>query len=271
MACSSKAALLCTMPIQLPATCTTARFASSRTNCPCCDSSIRVEGNSRLPRICCHSSARLVLLLLLPVKSGNAGEAVTAGVLSCGAAPALTGGTAGCWAGGCCAGSCWAGRSCGGAFVCVGTGTGAAAVVGAAGVSASKPSSNTSSHSRGCTLWRSCCSLPRNCACHCNKRARPRALASGGSWSRNWGDTPVSSGRSGAAAISTRSRRIPAKPCSTAPGSRPRSSRLRAASSRTTGSALLIACTSCSSSCSGTAPSKSHTAVASMGGGSRLS
>jgi len=75
-ACSNSVALLCTMPIQLPATCTTARLASSRTNWPCWESSIRVEGNSRLPRICCHSSAKLVLPPLL-VKSGNAGELVT--------------------------------------------------------------------------------------------------------------------------------------------------------------------------------------------------
>ena len=59
-ACSSRDARLCTIPIQLPATCTTARLASRRTSWACCDSSIRVEGNSRLPRICCQSSGRLV-------------------------------------------------------------------------------------------------------------------------------------------------------------------------------------------------------------------
>ena len=58
-ACSSRLARLCTMPIQLPATCTTARLASIRTNWACCDSNIRVEGSSRLPRICCQSSGRL--------------------------------------------------------------------------------------------------------------------------------------------------------------------------------------------------------------------
>ena len=61
MACSSKLARLWTMPIQFPATCTTARWGSSRTNCACCDSSIRVEGSSRLARICCHSSGRFWL------------------------------------------------------------------------------------------------------------------------------------------------------------------------------------------------------------------
>ena len=61
MACSNKLARLCTIPIQFPATCTTARWGSSRTSCACCDSSIRVEGSSRLARICCHSSARLWL------------------------------------------------------------------------------------------------------------------------------------------------------------------------------------------------------------------
>ena len=60
-ACSSRDARLCTMPIQLPATCTTARLASRRTSWACCDSNIRVEGSSRLPRICCHSSGRLLL------------------------------------------------------------------------------------------------------------------------------------------------------------------------------------------------------------------
>ena len=60
-ACSSRDARLCTMPIQLPATCTTARLASRRTSWACCDSNIRVEGSSRLPKICCHSSGRLVL------------------------------------------------------------------------------------------------------------------------------------------------------------------------------------------------------------------
>ena len=61
MASSSKLARLCTIPIQFPATCTTARWGSRRTNCACCDSSIRVEGSSRLARICCQSSGRLWL------------------------------------------------------------------------------------------------------------------------------------------------------------------------------------------------------------------
>ena len=61
IACSSKLARLCTIPIQFPATCTTARWGSRRTSCACCDRSIRVEGSSRLARICCHSSGRLLL------------------------------------------------------------------------------------------------------------------------------------------------------------------------------------------------------------------
>ena len=81
-ACSNRLARLCTMPIQLPATCTTARLASIRTNWACCDSNIRVEGSSRLPRICCHNSGRLTSLLEGLAGSGaeDAGCSVAVGV-----------------------------------------------------------------------------------------------------------------------------------------------------------------------------------------------
>ena len=80
-ACSNRDARLCTMPIQLPATCTTARLASRRTSWACCDSSIRVEGNSRLPRICCHSSGRLVLAAAAGLATfGSSGAAAAAGL-----------------------------------------------------------------------------------------------------------------------------------------------------------------------------------------------
>ncbi len=79
-ACSSSDARLCTIPIQLPATCTTARLASSRTSCACCESSMRVEGSSRLPRICCHSSGRLVLGDGAGLETvGSSGDAAGAG------------------------------------------------------------------------------------------------------------------------------------------------------------------------------------------------
>ena len=79
-ACSSRDARLCTIPIQLPATCTTARLASSRTSWACCDSSIRVEGSSRLPRICCQSSGRLVLASGAGVETvGSSGDGAGAG------------------------------------------------------------------------------------------------------------------------------------------------------------------------------------------------
>ena len=79
-ACSSRDARLCTMPIQLPATCTTARLASRRTSWACCDSSIRVEGSSRLLRICCQSSGRLVLAAGAGVETvGSSGDAAGAG------------------------------------------------------------------------------------------------------------------------------------------------------------------------------------------------
>ena len=58
IAFSSRAARLCTMPIQFPETCTTARWLSIRTSRACCDSSMRVDGSSRLARICCQSSPR---------------------------------------------------------------------------------------------------------------------------------------------------------------------------------------------------------------------
>ena len=73
MACSSKLARLCTIPIQFPATCTTARWGSRRTSCACWDSSIRVEGSSRLARICCHSSGRLWLSWADSVPAGGVG------------------------------------------------------------------------------------------------------------------------------------------------------------------------------------------------------
>ena len=95
--------------------------------------------------------------------------------------------------------------------------------------------------------------------------------ASSGSWGRNWGEKLVSSRRSGAVPASTRSRNRLARPWSTAVGSRPRSSRLRQASSRARGSLVARAAANPSNSCSGTAPSSSHTAEASMGAGSRLS
>ena len=79
-ACSSRDARLCTMPIQLPATCTTARLASRRTSWACCDSNIRVEGSSRLPRICCHSSGRFVLGAGAGVETvGSSGDVAGAG------------------------------------------------------------------------------------------------------------------------------------------------------------------------------------------------
>ena len=81
-ACSNRLARLCTMPTQLPATCTTARLASILTNWACCDSNIRVEGSSRLPRICCHNSGRLTSLLEGLAGSGaeDAGCSVAVGV-----------------------------------------------------------------------------------------------------------------------------------------------------------------------------------------------
>ena len=156
MACSSKLARLCTMPIQLPATCTTARWGSSRTSCACCDSSIRVEGSSRLARICCHSSGRLLLSGAGSCAAGGvcAGSELTTG---CGLVLGrLTGGGAGVSAIGAVlvtaavlmAGVLTSGGLMGGLL------TGAAELGFATGrsPSARRPSSNTSSHNLGCTL-----------------------------------------------------------------------------------------------------------------------
>ena len=156
MACSSRLARLCTMPIQFPATCTTARWGSSRTSCACCDSSIRVEGSSRLARICCHSSGRLLLSGAGSCAAGGvcAGSELTTG---CGLVLGrLTGGGAGVSAIGAVlvtaavlmAGVLTSGGLMGGLL------TGAAELGFATGRSASarRPSSNTSSHNLGCTL-----------------------------------------------------------------------------------------------------------------------
>ena len=161
MACSSKLARLCTIPIQFPATCTTARWGSRRTSCACWDSSIRVEGSSRLARICCQSSGRL---LLSGASSGvdggvGAGSELTSG---CGfVLGRLTGGAAGVsaagavlvtaavtMAGGLTTGG-WPART-----LLAGWLTGATELGFATGSSAlaRRPSSNTSSHNRGCTL-----------------------------------------------------------------------------------------------------------------------
>ena len=238
------------MAIQLPATCTTARRSSRRTSWACWDSSMRVEGSSRPARICCQSSGRLAELLGSTL-TGGAGAGAGAGIGA--AVGATVGATVGASTGA--------------------TAAGAAAEIGwaAATGSASRPNSSTSSHRRGLTLWRSCCSLPFSWACHCSRRALPIERASSGRAWRNWGDTLVSSRRSGAVPASTRSRSRLTKPCSTAAGSRPRSSSSRQPSSRARGSQLARAPARASSSCSGTAPSSSHTAVASIGAGSRLS
>ena len=95
-ACSSRDARLCTIPIQLPATCTTARLASRRTSWACCDSSIRVEGSSRLPRICCQSSGRLVLAAVAGVETvGSSGDGAGAGFGLGAGAGGATGGVGG--------------------------------------------------------------------------------------------------------------------------------------------------------------------------------
>ena len=236
------------MAIQLPATCTTARRSSSLTSRACWDSNIRVEGSSRPARICCQSSGRLAELLGSTLTGAGAGIGATADATVVVTAGAIGGATSGATAG-------------------------AAAEIGwaAATGSASRPNSSTSSHRRGLTLWRSCCSLPLSWACHCSRRALPRERARSGRAWRNWGDTLVSSRRSGAVPASTRSRSRLTSPCSTAAGSRPRSSSSRQPSSRARGSQLARAPARASSSCSGTAPSSSHTAVASIGAGSRLS
>ena len=160
MACSNKLARLCTIPIQFPATCTTARWGSSRTSCACCDSSIRVEGSSRLARICCQSSGRLSV--------SGAGSGAAGGVgagsgltTACGLVLGrLTGGAAGVSAAGAgtgvvllTAGVLRAGGLPAGVLL-DGVLTGATELGFATGSSASarRPSSSTSSHNRGCTL-----------------------------------------------------------------------------------------------------------------------
>ena len=221
MACSSKVARLCTMPIQLPATCTTARWASMRTSWACCESSMRVEGSSRLPRICCHSSGRLVLVAgvvsgaadavassaaegalaawgELPVggndTAGVAGGAAPAGVGTATVVVATEGvGAGGVSAAGAADGTAGAGGALAGACAVLaavaGVGRGAGCMAGVAAalgsVSASSPINSTSSQRRGCTLRRSCCSLPRRRACQCSKRCRPMRWASSGNWPRN--------------------------------------------------------------------------------------
>ena len=169
MACSSKLARLCTIPIQFPATCTTARWGSSRTSCACCDRSMRVEGSSRLARICCHSSGRLLLSGAGSCADGGVGAGselttgcglvlgrLTAGadVLATGAGPGAVLVTAGVlMAGGLAAG----GLTAGVLMACAllnGLLVGAAELGFATAISASarRPSSNTSSHNLGCTL-----------------------------------------------------------------------------------------------------------------------
>ena len=151
MACSSKLARLWTIPIQFPATCTTARWGSSRTSCACCDSSIRVEGSSRLARICCQSSGRLLL--------SGAGSGADGGVgagseltTDCGVVLGRLTGGVGVFCSGAAglttAGVLLAAALLGGVLTGVagpGFGTGPSA-------SARRPSSNTSSHNLGCTL-----------------------------------------------------------------------------------------------------------------------
>lgn len=169
MACSSKLARLCTIPIQFPATCTTARWGSSRTSCACCDRSMRVEGSSRLARICCHSSGRLLLSGAGSCADGGvgAGSELTTGCgfvlgrLTVGACVSATGAgpgavlvTAGVlMAGGLSAGGLTAGVLMAGALL-NGLLAGAAELGFATAISASarRPSSNTSSHNLGCTL-----------------------------------------------------------------------------------------------------------------------
>ena len=134
--------------------------------------------------------------------------------------------------------------------------------------SANRPSSSTSSQRRGLTLWRNWNSLPLSWLCHRSNRALPMLRASSGSCGLNCGDRLVSSSLSGATPASTRSLSTAAIPCRTAAGSRPRSSNWRQASLRARGSAVARPRASSSSSCSGTAPSSSQTAIASTGAGS---
>ena len=151
MACSSRAARLCTMPIQFPATCTTARLASRRTSWPCCERSIRVDGNSKLPRICCQSSGRLLetvseTTVVTWGSSGAGAEVLTGSGVAVG--PVLAGGSGRSVGVGLAAGSevvPVGGTVVGRDAAAAGAVTGAAAGNG----SASSPSSSTSSHSRG--------------------------------------------------------------------------------------------------------------------------
>ena len=254
---SSRGRRVCTIAIQLPATATTARFGSSLARVACWESSMRVEGSSSPARICCQSSCRLG-----PGSSGAVVAAVAA--VSSTAVSTAMGRGLGRGAG--------SGRDAAGWAAAGGVLLRAGAATLTAGLdSASSPSSSTSSHSRGCTLWRSCCSLPLSCACHCSRRVLPMLRAMAGSCGRNWGEKLVSSSRSGAVPASTRSRSSPARPWRAAAGSRPRSSRVRIASITPRGSAAARAVARLSSSCSGTAPTRSQTAAASIGAGSRLS
>ena len=248
------------MAVQLPATWTTARWLSRRAREACWERSMRVEGSSSPARICCQRAARSGVSVLVAVTGSGAG----AGVAASGATGATTtsgAGGAGAGAAGVGAAACGVGRG-----LVVGT----LVAIATAG-SAKRPRRSTSSQSRGCTLWRSCCSLPLSCACQRSRVALPMLRARSGSSPRIWGEKLVSSRRLGATPASTRSRSRPAIPWSTAPGSRPRSSRLRIASITPSGSAPARAWASCSSSCSGTAPSNSQTAVGSTGPGSKLS
>ena len=156
IACSSSAARLCTMPIQLLDTCTTARWASSCTSWPCCERSMRVDGNSRLPRICFHSSGRFVEAAADGVVVTGGSSGVGAGVpaeagVTVGSAPAGGAGlTVGVGFVGC-AGLVSAERPVvAGEAAATGVATDAAtgADAGSCG-SASRPSSRTSSQSRG--------------------------------------------------------------------------------------------------------------------------
>ena len=227
---------------------------------------MRVEGSSRLARICCQRALRSRLWAAAVGVVAGVDAASADAWASTGLDVAGSGSGAG-----------------GGAATCVGT----TAVVlsaalsaaplavslaaGTAAGSASSPSSSTSSHSRGWALWRSCDSLPLRPCCQRNNRACPNLAARGGRASRLAGEKLVSSRCFGAACASTRSRSRPANPCSTAAGSRPRSSRLRQLCSSSSGSESARPSASCSSSCSGTAPSSSQTALGSTGGGSKLS
>ena len=169
IAFSSKVARLCTMPIQFPETCTTARWLSIRTSRACCDSSMRVEGSSRLARICCQSSPRSSLgagVVAAVSAGGSDAAACEGGVWALDVSGRLTAGTPDelsaveataveAMAAEATAGA-GAGADVGTAAEATGTaelnragaGDEVAGLVAAAG-SASKPSSSTSSHRRG--------------------------------------------------------------------------------------------------------------------------